>query len=195
MKHFFLIFILIFSIAISHSQTTASGYYITQENDTVSTQIKIRKGVFGQTINDYIKEVEVVDSINGIKKFVPGDIKGYGFLYDGYRYIFVSKPIKDGSYKFLVPVFMGPKASLYQYGIRTSGGGYSFPSQQVFYTFEKPGSEYLFLRNILNKKFKSQVKDFFKDNQQVQDLIDTKLQYWLDLGKDLKEILQAANKE
>jgi len=34
-------------------------------------------------------------------------IKGYGFSHNGYKYVFVSKPTKDGSYKFLAPVYVG----------------------------------------------------------------------------------------
>ena len=195
MRHFILTFIFILSIVVVNSQSATLGYYITHKNDTITTQIKIRKGAFGQITNDFIKEVEIVDSIKGSKKFAPDDIKGYGFPYNGYQYVFVSKPIKDGSYKFLTPLFVGPKSSLYLYGIRASGGGYGLPSQQVFYTFEKSDGTYLFLRNILNKKFKSQLKEFYKYSHKTEQLIDAKLQYWLDLEKDLTEILRTFNKE
>jgi hypothetical protein len=194
MKQFILMTIALLSIANAQAQSTAPGYYITQKNDTVITQIKIRKGAFGQTTNDFIKKVEVVDSLNNTKKFTPNDIKGYGFSHNGYKYVFVSKPTKDGSIKFLAPVYEGPNASLYQYGTYTSGNGTAFASQKVFYTFEKPDNQYLFLQNVLVKKSKKQLKEFFKDFPELQQLIDTKLRYWLEINKDIYEIMQVANK-
>ena len=97
-------------------------------------------------------------------------------------------------YKFLVPLILGSKTSLYQYGINTKGSGSTMGSSQVFYTFEKADNTYLFLTNILNKKFKSELKEFYKENSDVQHLIDTKLQYWLDMQKDLTQILHVYNK-
>jgi len=91
-------------------------------------------------------------------------------------------------------MYLGNKGSLYQYGNFIAGNGYALPSQQVFYTFEKPNEEYLFLRNILNKKFKIQIKEFYSEHLETQELIDKKLQYWLDLNKDLIEIMQSINK-
>lgn len=185
-------FFLLFLTDNLYSQSTASGYYINKNSDTITVEIKIKKGVFGQATNNFRNEIEVIDSINGSKVFTPDDIKGYGFLYKGIKYTFVSKPVKNGSYDFLVPVLLGSKTSLYQHGIYTSTG--AFANNQVFYTFEKADGTYLFLKNILNKKFKSQLKIFYKDNAEAQHLIDTKLRYWLDLQKDLKEIVQVVNK-
>lgn len=193
MKNLILISILMFSITDAHSQKSMPGFYINVENDTIETQIRIRKGVFGQTTNDFIDEVEVGDSLTGFKKFGPDDIKGYGFISGSNNVFLLSKPIKNGSKKFLAPFYIGPKSSLYQYGFRSSGGG-AIASQQTFYTFEKSDGSYLYLRDILNKKFKAELKEFYKDNTEVQQLIDTKLKYWLDMKKDLMEILIAANK-
>lgn len=138
--------------------------------------------------------IEVVDSVNTEKRFTPADIKGYGYTDGGYKYIFLSKPVKDGSYKFLTPVFIGPKASLYQYGINTSGSGNTLSSQNIFYTFEKAGNKYLFLAGRTTKKFKTELKEFFNDDPDVLRLIDDKLKYWLEIKKDLLEIMQTANK-
>jgi len=181
------------TIANIDAQSTTMGYYITNENDTVVTQIKFPKGFFGQ--NNFTNKIEVDDSINGTKRFAPGDIKGYGYSDHGYKYIFLSKPVKDGSSKFLSPVFIGPKASLYQYGITTSGSGYALPSQQVFYTFEKPNNQYLFLVGRTTKAFKNKLKEFFNDDPDVQRLIDDRLKYWLEMKKDLLEIMQTVNKK
>jgi hypothetical protein len=175
-----------------NAQTKTMGYYITHTNDTVVTQIKFPKGFFGQ--NNFTNTIEVIDSLNVEKRFTPTDIKGYGYSNKGYNYTFISKPVKDGSYKFLSPVYIGPKASLYQYGTYTSGSGYALPSQQVFYTFEKPNDQYLFLVGRTTKMFKNELKIFFNEKSDVVQLIDTKLKYWLEMKKDLLEIMQTANK-
>jgi hypothetical protein len=193
MKPSVFVFVLCFLFAEAYTQSTAPGYYITKENDTVAAQIKIKKGVLGQITDDFIEEVVIVDSLKGSQKFAPADIKGYGIELKAGRYVFVSKPVKDGSIKFLSPMFIGKQSSLYKYGIFTPGYGTAFPSQKTFYTFERADGTFLFLKNILNKNFKIQVKDFYKDHPEVQPLIDTKLKYWLELEKDLKEILQAVN--
>ena len=192
MRYFILSFVSVFTIVNINAQTITSGYYITHENDTVVTQIKFPKGFFGQ--NNFTNMIEVADSVNAKKRFTPADIKGYGYSANGYKYIFLSKPVKDGSYKFLSPVFMGPKASLYQYSIYTSGSGYALPSQQVFYTFEKHDNKYLFLTGRTTKKFKNELKEFFNDDPVVQQLIDDRLKYWLEMKKDLLEIMQTVNK-
>lgn len=189
-----LLFILLFAAGNVYSQSTAPGYYITQKGDTVATQIKLRKGVFGQVTNDFVKEVVVVDSAGNSKEFTPADIKGYGLLHDSKQYRFASKPVKDGSYKFLAPIFVGLKTSVYQYGLYTSGSGTNMSSNQVFYTFEKADGTFLFLRNILNEKFRSELKEFYKGNVEVQLLIDEKLRYFLSMQQDLKEIMRVANR-
>lgn len=192
MKYFNLIIAIMLTISPIHAQSVTMGYYITHDNDTVLTQIKFPKGFFGQ--NNSTNMIEVIDSINVTKRFTPDDIKGYGYFADGYKYNFLSKPVKDGSYKFLTPVYIGSKASLYQYGTFTSGSGSALASQQVFYTFEKPTNKYLFLVGRTTKKFKDELKEFFKDNPDVLRLIDDKLKYWLEMKKDLVEIMITVNK-
>ncbi|ASZ12490.1 hypothetical protein KTO58_12135 [Chitinophaga pendula] len=191
MKPILLGFILSFFLYYANAQSFAPGYYITPTRDTVTAQIKIKKGAFGQSTNDFIDEVEIIDSIKGAVKYLPEDINGYGFTYKGRRYIFASKPIKNGKRKFLSVLYIGSKSSLYLHGLVTTGGAYA--SKQVFYTFEKPGNTYLFLKNILNNNFRSQVKEFYKDSPGVMQIIDTKLRYWLELDQDLIEILRKAN--
>lgn len=192
MKYFIFTIFTVLNIISNNAQSVSNGYYITQKNDTVEIQVKFPKGFFGQ--NNFTNMIEVVDSLNITKRFTPTDIKGYGFSSDGYKYIFLSKPVKDGSYKFLSPVYIGPKASLYQHGIHTSGNGNALPSQQIFYTFEKPDNKYLFLTGRTTKKFKDELKEFFKDDTNVLSLIDDKLKYWLEMKTDLLEIMQLANK-
>ncbi len=188
----FLLFSLLLMYGKTYSQTTIDGYYVSQKDDTIATKIRIRKGAFGQLTNDFLKELEIIDSQKGELKFTPSDIKSFGFSYEKNRRVYVSKPTKDGSHKFLFPAFVGHKSSLYLHGTQTTGSG--LPTKQIFYTFEKADGSYLFLTNMLNKKFRIAVKEFYKDSPQVQQVSDTKLNYWLDLDKDLIQILDAANK-
>ena len=192
MKHFIFTIVAILTLASINAQKTTNGYYITQENDTVKVQIEFPSGVLGQ--NNFTNLIEVVENSNSKKKFTPTDIKGYGYSANGYKYVFLSKHIQDGSFKFLSPVFIGPKVSLYQYGVFTSGSGYSLASQNIFYTFEKSDNSYLFLIGRTTKKFRNELKEFFKDNPEAQRLIDDRLKYWLEMKKDLLEIMQAVNK-
>lgn len=192
MKCFILAAVAILTTMSSIAQSKTDGYYITQANDTIAAQIKFPSGFFGQ--NNFTSLIEVIDSSNAAKRFTPTDIKGYGYVEKGYKYVFVSKPTKDGSYKFLTPIYVGNKASLYQYGIYTSGSGSSLASQKTFYTFEKSDGTYLFLLGQTTKKFKNELKVFFKDNAEVVQLIDNSLKYWLEMKKDLFKIMQLANK-
>lgn len=194
MKRISWVFIFICLAYYANAQSSLQGYYISLGNDTIASQIRVKKGIAGQLTNDFTEKVEVVDSLKGLIKFLPEDIKGYGFSYNGHQYVFASKPVKDGSKKFLSPLYLGARSSLYVYGNQTIGA-VSASSKQVYYTFEKSDNTYLFLRNILNNKFRSQLKEFYKDNAAVQQLIDTKLRYWLDLDKDLIEIMRKANME
>lgn len=159
MKHLMLTIVTMLTIVSVNAQKITEGYYITHENDTLIAQIKFPLGLLGQ--NNFTNLIEVVDSSNAKKRFTPAGIKGYGYTAKGYKYVFLSKPVKDGTLKFLTPVFIGPKASLYQYAIFTSGSGYSLPSQKTFYTVEKTDNTYLFLLASTTKKFKNELKRIF----------------------------------
>lgn len=173
------------------AQSNPVGYYISHSQDTISAEFKLKKGVFGQLNNDFTEEIEIIISSNEAIKFTPNDILGYAFTWEGKNYHFVSKPTQKEKKKFLVPVVLGPKTNLYQYGVYTSGG--LGGSNQVFYTFEKSDGSYLFLTNRLNKKFKAELKSFYYDSPEAFPLIDERLQYWLELQKDLVLILNYIN--
>ena len=186
MKPLFLVFVLVFFVGHAQAQSSWPGYYITLKNDTVKAQIKVKKASSG----DFNEEVEIVDEAKGLIRFLPTEVNGYGYWSGRYKYAFVSKPVKNGEIKFLSPAYVGPKSALYLYGTFATGG--TFPSKKVFYTFEKSGN-YLFLRNILNNSFRSELKEFYKDSAIAQQLIDTKFRYWLELDKDLVELMQKVN--
>jgi hypothetical protein len=141
-KYVFVVFWLT-SIGFSYSQTTASGYYVTKTNDSIATQIKIPKSAFGSVdFSKFLLKVEVSDSVNGIKKFKPEDVSSFGFLFDGEQYRFFSRPtITQNNLRFLLPVVLGRKTSLYQFQTVNQNGA----PLGTFYTFEKPDGTYAFL--------------------------------------------------
>ncbi len=102
----------------SYSQATVSGYYITKTNDSVTTQIKIPKSIFGTVdFSKFLFKVEVNDAcLTKTKKLKPEDIKSFGFMYEEKAYQFFSKPtITENNLRFLEPLIIGKKTSLYQF--------------------------------------------------------------------------------
>ncbi len=193
MKHYILLFVLLTSFIYSYSQTTVPGYYVTKTNDTITAQIKIPKSIFGVDLSKFFFKVEIVDSINGNKKFKPNDIKSFGFLYKEINYIFFSKPtITENNLRFLQPFIIGPKTSIYWFHTVDQNG---IPLG-TFYTFEKADGTYTFLSTgVLSlSKFRESLKEFYKDYLEVQQLIDKRFQNKPSIKHDIIEIVQAVNK-
>lgn len=194
MKHYILLFIFFISYSYSYSQTKVPGYYVTKTNDTVSTHIKLPKSVFGSVdFSKFLFKVEVNDSISGDKKFRPEDIKGFGFIYNGVNYKLFSQPtITENNLRFLQPVILGQKTSLYQF---QTVNQYGTPLG-TFYTFEKADGTYAFLntgiRNLDN--YRETLKTFYSDNLEVQEIIDMKFQSRMSINGDIIKIVQTANK-
>ncbi len=183
---------LLFFFGIIYAQKTAPGYYIDKNNDTIKVQIKQNAGILGSATNDYfITLIEVKDDSGNFKKLKPEDIKAYGFEKDGISYRMFSKPSRHGKQKFLAPLVIGPRTSLYKYGIMTYGGAINY--NQTFYTFENSDGEILILNNTMNKKLGAELKDFYKDYPEVHRLIDERFKYWLELEDDLIYVLERIN--
>lgn len=187
-------FFLLTFFGYSFSQTSVSGFYVTNANDTVSAQIKLPKSIFGSVdLSKFLLKVEVVDSISGENKFKPDDIAGFGFLLNEEHYRFFSKPaITENNLRFLQPVILGQKTSLYQFQTVDQNGA----PLGTFYTFEKADGTYTFLiTGIKNlNKYRDTLKEFYNDNLEVQQFIDTKFQTKTSIKTDITEIVQAVNK-
>ncbi len=194
MRHYILVFFFLTVFGYSYSQTIASGYYVTKTNDTLTVQIKIPKSIFGSVdLSKFLFKVEVNDSISGAKKFKPEDIIGFGFLYNGEQYSFFSQPaITENNLRFLQPVILGQKTSLYQFHTVDQNGA----PLGTFYTFEKADGTYTFLSTGIKSlnNFRDTLKEFYKDNLELQQLIETKFQTKTSIKSDIVEIVQAANK-
>nr|WP_315134518.1 hypothetical protein [uncultured Flavobacterium sp.] len=194
MKHSILLFLFLTFMGYSYSQTTVSGYYVTKTNDTLSAQLKMPKSIFGSVdFSKFLFKVEVSDSNSETKKFKPEDIKCFWFLYHGENYSFFSKPtITQNNLRFLQPVLLGQKTSLYEFQTVNQNG---IPIG-TFYTFEKADGTYTFLNTGIRSldQFKETLKEFYKDNLELQKLIDSKFQTRTSLKNDILEIVQTANK-
>jgi hypothetical protein len=194
MKHCILLFLLLTVIGYSYSQTTVLGYYVNKKNDTLRTEIKIPKSIFGSVdFSKFLFKVEVNDSISGAKKFKPEDIKSFWFLYNGENYRFFSKPtITQKNLRFLQPVILGQKTSLYQFQTADQNGNLL----GTFYTFEKADGTYTFLNTGIRSldKLKNTLREFYKDNLELQQLINSKFQTRMSIKNDIIKIVQTANK-
>ncbi|HOX82677.1 MAG TPA: hypothetical protein PLS08_06590, partial [Chryseolinea sp.] len=194
MKYYTLLILLLVFFGYSYSQTTVSGYYVTKTNDTITAQIRIPKSIFGSVdFSKFLFKVEVMDSISGTKKFKPEEIKSFGFLFDGENYSLFSQPtITENNFRFLQPVIIGQKTSLYQFQTVGQNGA----SLGTFYTFEKADGTYTFLNTGIKNldKFRETLKEFYKENLGVQELVDTKFQSRTSIKSDIIEIVQTANK-
>jgi hypothetical protein len=196
MRFFILIFFCIACFGYAYAQTpaTAPGYYVTMKDDTVTTQIKLPKSLFGSLdFSKLIFKVEVMDSINGAEKFKPDDIKCFGFVYKEENYRFFSKPaITLNNLRFIQPVILGPNTNLYQFQTVDQNGA----PLGVFYTFEKLDGSYTFLSTgLINlNKVKETLKEFYKENVAIQAFIDTKFQAKTAFNRDVITVVQEVNK-
>ncbi len=194
MRHYILLILLFTLIGNSYSQTTVSGYYVTQKNDTLSAQIKMPKSIFGTVdFSKFLFKVELVDSTSAAKTFKPKDIKSFWFVYNNQDYRFYSKPtITQNNLRFLQPLIIGQNTSLYQFSTVNQNG---LPLG-TFYTFEKADGTYTFLNTgILSLNlFKKTLLEFYKDNLELQALINSKFQSRMSVKNDILEIVHRANK-
>jgi len=192
MRQFYFLLTLSF-VFIKGYSNNANGYIVTLNNDTVYVQIKLSGGFFfGIGRYDMYKQVEVVDSSGAINVLTPNDIKAYGYTYKSKDYVYRVKPVKDGSDYFLEPMSIGLKTNLYRY-IVTRGGGQSTTFQD-YYTFEKSDGTYLYLTSYdALETFKTNLKRFYSDNLEVQQLIDKKFSARKKIQKDLQDIVTAVN--
>ena len=189
MKHCYFLLILIFAFTKGFSKSV-NGYIVTLTSDTIFVKIKLPGTFGGYNMN---KKVEIIDSSGEDKILTPNDIKWYGYTNKSKDYLYRVKIIKDGSLYFLEPIVVGQKASLYEYYVTTVVINNS--STQEFYTFEKFDGTYLFMTNYAAlETFREKLKLFYKENLEIQKLIDTKFNARRHIQRDIKEVLEAINK-
>jgi len=198
MKRYLLLFFLLSLIGHAYSQSPDDipGYYVTHKNDTVKAQIELPKSFFNKQkviLTEFLNKVEVMDSVKGTIKFKPGDIRSYGFTYNGTNYKFFSPSCSKGFNKFLQAIILGKKTNLYTFQTIDANG---YPLGAV-YTLEKPDGTCVFF-NIVERRlsiYKEKLKEFYKDDLELQQLIDKKFQNKIFIERNIKEMVEAANKQ
>lgn len=190
----FLIIALLCSVLSSQAQSTAPGYYISKTNDSLPVEIKLPRSLFGSVdFSKLLFKVEAISNDGTANKFKPGEIKGFGFEFEDKRYRFVSKPtITENNLRFLQPLILGENASLYQFESLNQDG----KPIGTFYTFEKADGSVAFLNTGIRNlsKFQEVLKEFFKDNSQLQQEIDNRFQNRSAIHRDILTIVSIANK-
>lgn len=191
---FFLLAVFLCSVISSNAQLTAPGYYISKTNDSLPVEIKLPRSLFGSVdFSKLLLKVEVISNDGTANKFKPGEIKGFGFEFEDKRYRFVSKPtITENNLRFLKPLIIGENASLYQFESLNQDG----KPIGTFYTFEKADGSVAFLNTGIRNlsKFQEVLKEFFKDNIQLQKEIDNGFQNRSAIHVDILTIVSIANK-
>lgn len=181
------------AIGTLSAQTIVPGYYITNTNDRIETNIKIPRSVFvAEDLGKLLLKVEVIDSADESIKMKPGAIKAFGFILHNKNYSYFSKPTgTDKNLKFLQALVLGNNTSLYFFETLDQNGRY----QGTFYTFEKSDATYTYLSTGLLRlqKVKEQLTDFYKSYSGIDSLINTKFQNRTDLKQNLIDIAQEVN--
>ena len=189
MKRIALLFSLVISSSLAaYTQKTVRGYIVTKDNDTLKVQIRLTDGLSNQKAEVTLAQsVEIIEADTS-KFLLPSDINGYGFIYHGKKYERVSKPINKYRNAFLVPEFVGEKASLYSvtmtknydepYGLNPVGGVIPVirSEKATYYTFEKSDGKKLFVYRDENARaLREIIKDFFSDRPELHSEIDRKV--------------------
>jgi hypothetical protein len=187
--------LVIFSILLSACVfgETAEGYFINYKNDTVAAKVKIRKGIFsGINIENYYKDVELIDSAGNAIIWTPDEIKGFWFSYKLKEYKFLSKPIKrKGKLQFQEVLTGGSKTALYNYLI-FRGGQYGSP--QWGYTIEKKDSTYTYVTNYdFLSELSASFKKIYADVPGIAEFIDKKFKKERKKHEDIISIVEYAN--
>ena len=201
---FLLFLLLLYSYSKAQSPAFVSGYYVTNANDTVKAQIELPKYIFSNKVFllKFAEKVELIDTTNKRIVFKVNDIRGFGFFYNDNTYQYVSKDFgKENAFsartnKFYQVMVLGQKSNLYH---RLTTVDTNENILGIMYFLEKPNginkAIYLypqtkpeFIRNLL--------KQFYNDNQEIHQLIDSKFQSknFTTWHNEIIEIVQASNK-
>ena len=195
MKQYILVVtvLILFSNSYAQTQTYVSGYYVTLKNDTVHAQIKLPTSFFSRNImlEELLRKVVISDSAKRTNVLKPGDIKCFGFFYNGTAYQFFSPSCSKNFHRFLQAIILGPNTNLYSF--QTEDANRNFLG--AVYTFEKADGSCIFFNTAERQLelFKKKLISFY-NNPEIQALIDTRFKSRNDLQHDFVEIVQAVNK-
>jgi hypothetical protein len=170
------------------AQVIVDGYCLTNSNDSVPAEIKVPKIVLSG-VNTERLERKVKSSLPDRDSFVtllPRDTKGFGFVYGGKEYAFVSKGLNGNRYWFFQQLLKGRKASLFYYGKE------NYRSRRETMLVEKGNGETLVLKNTMSRrKMARRLSGFFEENSMRGNLITAKSISKQDLKRSLTSLLRA----
>lgn len=189
--------------AYAQLPATVRGYYVTQADDTIDTQIKLPHFTLSKKLmlSKLAEKVEVVDSAGESRVFRVSDIKAFGFSYNENLFRFFAKDFgrenafSASTHRFYQSIILGPASNLYHGSTKVDGSGrvlgatyflqQSTGEHTAIYLF--PQTKSAFIKTLL--------KRFYKDRGDLLPLIDGKFsgpifETW---ENDIVEIVAAAN--
>jgi hypothetical protein len=185
---YFLIVCLCAVAEISVGQTLANGYYVTNDNDSVQTKIKIPITLFVGFDPERLQlkmKSKLTDS-SMFQKLTPAEIRGFGFNYENESYRFISINL-DEHKRFFQVIYSGDKIGGYYY-IKTGYRGYT----EVTVRAQIVSGESLMVSSssISRKKIKEKFIALYKNNNKAVAIIqDYTFSLW-NLPKSIKTLLQ-----
>jgi hypothetical protein len=185
---YFLIVCLCAVAEISVSQTLANGYYVTNENDSVRTKIKIPITLFTGFDPERLEikmKSKLTDS-SMFKKFTPTEIKGFGFNYKNEPYSFMSINLNEHK-RFFQVIYSGNNVGGYYY-VKT---GYRGSTVVTVRTQIAEGESLIVNSSSMSrKKIKDTFMAFFKNNNKAVAIIQGYTFSLRNLPYSVKTLLQ-----
>jgi len=188
-------FLIFFFFLFNHSSAEmVRGYYLTANNDTVSTRIDVPRAFLrGGTVTEFYYRITAFDSYGKKSKFSADNINGFGFVYNGKNYTFRSKPNEKGNYYFQQLIAGGSHANLYRYVQLVEFS--DALRELVFYTVQKGDSVNLYLKEFDGKKkIKSDLIEFYRDQPMFDQLVSGRFERRGNILTDLKFVVDVLNK-
>ena len=174
---------------ISVGQTLADGYYVTNENDSVQTKIKIPITLFtgfDPERLEYKMKSKLPDS-SSFQKFTPTEIKAFGFNYKNEGYRFVSVNLNEHTKRFFQVIYSGNNIGRYFF-VKTGYRG----STTVAVRVQIADGESLIVNSssMSRKRIKQKFIAFFKNNDKTETIIQGYSFYLRHLPYSVKTLLQ-----
>lgn len=170
MKHLIFILFIFLEYQVATAQHLGKGYYVTLNGDTIQSEIKIPKDLFGSVRLEVLeRKIKTTDSsTDALKTLTEKDIKGYGFNYKGKDFRYALKHLTDKKQQFFQELATGKIAGCYYY-FKTGNKG----AINETILIERQSTRNVLLKNSMTKKkIRRLIHDLFADRQDAMNLID-----------------------
>lgn len=192
MKRVTVFFLIIITYNKGVAQHLEKGYYITHTGDTIQTEIKVPKDIFGILRLEVLeKKVKAIDSSKQELRFLDQSIiKGFSFNYKGKAFNFSLKKLTNKGSRFFEQISTGKIANCYYY----FQSGYRGAKSQYF-LIETNSTESVLLKNSMTKyKIKYHLDTLFKKEPEITKLIKQMHISKVHMDESLKELIDSVNK-